>query len=200
MKQLEYSFFEKEFNDVLDVYQGKYTNPKIFNRIYEKLKYLKNDQLKKVIEHVIDNVNYKAPSPADFEKLADPFLQKNRQDQKEKEMKEYTAMFSSEHLALFSKSFQKGINENKPEVINKTIMQLRELRNSGAIKTPKCKHCDDTGFIYATKRNKPHMADTVFNCFCEKSTKDKRFDTWGRRLFDEFMNKNLRDEELRRAS
>jgi hypothetical protein len=178
--------FQALIQDIVDEFGANKFSQRKVQLIYEQVKTLKINQFKRVCDEILMQGGY-APTPIKFRQIAEPFIVQNRNEQKNKESKEFKSMFTPEQLGQISKGLMQGLNGNV-KALDSIKTGLSRLNQS------KCKHCNDIGLVFATSKIRPYMADRVFNCFCEKGKKENNpnYPTWGKRYLDELENKNLR--------
>ncbi len=180
--------FNTELKEFQEEFGGSYTKRKK-EIIYSHVRALKINQFKKVLDFLINKGGF-LPAPEKFEFAAKPFVDQNYNEQKIKETQIFTGLVTNPEMKFFGKSLRLAMDgdQNALDALKKGLKELERI-NQGKIN---CKHCDDTGFVYACTIGKPCMADQPFNCFCRKSTNDPKFQTWGKRFADTYQNKRLR--------
>lgn len=152
--------------------------------IFREVSGLYDFQLKKLVDDLLMSSKF-APLPIDIRNGAAPYLDKNRNEEKQEESKVLSNMFTTEQLSHISKGLIQGLEGNLKslKVISEGLKPLSKAM---------CKHCDDSGYIYAVRKEKPGSADIAFNCFCKASNNDHRFEKWGSRFNGTLINKNFR--------
>lgn len=152
--------------------------------IYQDCEKLTEQQYIKIVDHFLRTFRY-APLPKDFTDEARKYADFNYAQEKAQRSAEYKSALGSKEISTVAKALIEGLDGNT-EAINKVIRGLEPLNKS------KCKECNDSGLVFAIKRDGSLVGEYAFNCFCKASQKMPALQTWGRRFNDELENKAKR--------
>jgi len=190
MKLLTHDQFQADISLLLE--ETKFSpSLKMLRMIFYEVKNLSRDQFTKVCDQIIFDYEggYKKPVAKMFRKYAEPFTTINRDNEKEEHRLQYSDFFTSEQFSMITTGLIKSIKNKDNALFKKIHDGLKPMNKSN------CKHCSDTGLVWVESVDVAVMgtADRCFNCFCNKSRNDTRFDTWGARFDATFKNKSFRD-------
>lgn len=184
MKKITTAEFTNQMERMFEQFGSKAFSSERNQLILREVSSLTAFQFKKIVDDFLMGSKF-APLPKDFRDAATIPKRENNAALKKESDEAMGGMFDTKELKIISKALQQGLNGN-----NKALDQI--INNLNPKRRSECKHCNDSGLVFAATIGKPWYADTVFNCFCKKSQNNKNYGVWGQRFMHELENKNTR--------